>query len=516
MKAASHPAPDDRPFAVVDLGSNSGRMIVFRLRQGEHLDVIEDARAPLRLARDLRTSDRLGPDAIERTVEALRDFVAVAKGAGATQMIAVATSAVRDAVDGPELLERAHRLGVPLQTIDGDHEAMLGFYGAVHDLPVTDGFTFDVGGGSAEVSAFEDRRLQRSWSMPLGSLRVSDAFLTTDPPTDQEMRALRRSVRSALTETGVPELTRGGQLVGIGGTVRNLAKIDLRRTDYPLPLLHGYRLPNERLADVIDALAGRTMKRRAQLPGLNPDRADTIVGGAVVIHTIAKHVGASEIVVSSRGLREGLALATAGASAPSPEWVRSISVATLAARFRTWASGAAERRTGLAAELFAALDPNASPRLREMLAHAATLLDVGRAIDYYDRFEHAANIVIAADLAGFSHADLGSLTAILRQADDDTRLGPFGRLVPEQDRPAVLRAATALTLADELNRRIPPGAPSPITCNWMRGGFEVVAPVPSGWRPRGVARRFRSVFDADLLIVANESVPVLAPVLEPD
>jgi hypothetical protein len=108
------------------------------------------------------------------------------------------------------------------------------------------------------------------------------------------------------------------------------------------------------------------------------------------------------------------------------------------------------------------------------------------------------------------------LTAILRQADDDTRLGPYGRLVPEHDRPAVLRAATALTLAEELNRRIPPGAPAPISCNWMRGGFEVVAPVPAGWRPRSVTRRFRSVFDADLLVVANESAPVLAPVLEPD
>ena len=184
---------------------------------------------------------------------------------------------------------------------------------------------------------------------------------------------------------------------------------------------------------MIDDLAGRTMKRRAHVPGLNPDRADTIVGGALVIQGIARHLGADRTcVVSSRGLREGLALATDGGSAPSPEWVRSISVATLAARFRTWSAAAAERRTGLAADLLEALDPSTPPRLREMLSHAATLLDIGRAIDYYDRFEHAANIVIAADLAGFSHADLGTLTAILRQADDDTRLGPYGRLVPER------------------------------------------------------------------------------------
>jgi exopolyphosphatase / guanosine-5'-triphosphate,3'-diphosphate pyrophosphatase len=507
VNAELHQASDERPFAVVDIGSNSARMIVFRLREGEHLDVVEDARAPLRLARALRDDDRLGHEAIERTIEALRDFLAVARGANADRMIAVATSAVRDAADGEELIVRAHHLGVPLQTIEGDHEALLGFYGAVHDLPVTSGFTFDVGGGSAEISSFADRRMVRSWSMPLGSLRVSDRYLTSDPPAPDELRALRKAVTASLDDAGISELAAGESLVGIGGTVRNLAKMDLRRTDYPLPLLHGYHLPGSRLTSLIEDLANRSMKRRASMPGLNPDRADTIVGGGVVIRQIMRHVGADHVVVSSRGLREGLALATAGGSVPAPDWVRRISVATLAARFATWGAAAADRRAGLAVDLLSALDATSPLRVREMLAHAATLLDVGRAIDYYDRFEHAAMIVTAADLAGFSHADLGALTAILRQADDDTHLGRYGRLLEADDRTAVLRAATALALADELNRRIPPGLPAPISCNWMRAGFEVVAPVPEGWRPRGVAGRFAKVYGSPLLVVSNASAP---------
>ena len=517
MSAVPHPAPDDRPFAMVDIGSNSGRMIVFRLREGEHLDVLEDARAPLRLARALRDSNVLGADAIDRTVEALRDFVAVANGAGAERIIAVATSAVRDAADGEELVARANRLGVPLQTIDGDHEARLGFLGAVHDLPVRSGFTMDIGGGSVELSRFHERHLMRSWSLPLGSLRVSDRFLESDPPSDKEMRTLRKAVDEALDRAGITELSRGEELVGIGGTVRNLAKIDLKRTEYPMPLLHGYRLPLQRLGALTDDLAGRSMKRRAHAPGLNPDRADTIVGGALVAHGIARRLRADDIVVSSRGLREGLALITgAGGGVPPADWVRTISVATLAARFGTWDSPTAERRAGLALHLHGALDPSAPASVFEMLEHAATILDVGRAIDYYDRFEHAAMIVMAADLAGFSHADLGALTAILRQADDDTRLGPYGRLVEEEDRRAVLRAASTLALADELNRRILPGTAAPLSCNWLRGGFEVVAPVPSGWKPRGVADRFKRVFGKPLLVVANESIATLAPALEGD
>ncbi len=223
---------------------------------------------------------------------------------------------------------------------------------------------------------------------------------------------------------------------------------------------------------------------------------------------VMRHVGASSLVVSSRGIREGLALATtAGGGVPTPAWVRTISVATLAARFATWEPRAAERRARIALHLHDELDPEGSPRVREMLEHAATMLDVGRAIDYYERFEHAAMIVTAADLAGFSHPDLGALTAILLQADDDTTLGPYGRLIPREDRPTVLKAATALALADSLNRRVEPDAELDVSSRWTTRSFEVSAPVQPGWQPGGVARRFARVFGKRLVIVpASEGV----------
>jgi exopolyphosphatase/guanosine-5'-triphosphate,3'-diphosphate pyrophosphatase len=497
---------DDRPFAIIDIGSNSGRMIVFRLQEGGHLDVIEDERAPLRLARALSKGDALGEEAIERTVEALRDFRAVADGAGAASITAVATSAVREAADGQVLLARAAAIGIQLQVIDGDLEARLGFLGAVHDLPVAGGCTMDVGGGSTELSLFHDRQLVRSWTVPLGSLRISDRHLAADPPTEKELRRARAEIAETLAAADVPHLGAGDELVGIGGTVRNLAKIDLRRSKYPLPLLHGYGLAGERLHKIGHELAGRRMSSRAQIAGLNPDRADTIVGGALIVEGVADHVGADHVLVSGRGLREGLALDRFGGEIPPAWWVRTISVATLAARFTTWSAELGSRRAQLAARLHEATDPDAPENVREMLGHAAMIVDVGRAIDYYDRFEHAAMIVTTADLGGFSHADLGGFTAILRQAADDTRVGPYGRLVDKDARAPVRRAATALALADELNRRIEPGVPATISCTWRPNGFEVVAPTPGGWRPRGVAERFRQVFGVALIVVPTDEV----------
>jgi len=495
----------ERPFAVLDVGSNSARMIVFRLREGEHLDVIEDARAPLRLARELRSGDRLGADAIERTLEALRDFRAVADGAGAERIIAVATSAVRDAADGDVLLDRARMLGVPLQIIDGDTEARLGFIGAVHDLPVTSGATLDLGGGSVEISRFRDRRLGRIWTFELGSLRMSDLFLHDDPPTSSQLRRLRRSVAETLGDADIERLEHGEDLVGIGGTIRNLAKIDMHRTEHPLHLLHGYELAADRLDAILSDLAGRSMKRRARTAGLNPDRSDSVLGGAIVLLEVMGALNVDRIIVSSRGVREGLALGGDDAAVPPSRWVRTISVATLSARFATWDGRAADRRTMLATRLHESLDPEARDTVREMLVHASTVLDIGRAIDYYDRFEHAAMIVTAADLGGFTHETLGILSAILRQADDDIRLGPYRRLIAGGERQGVLRAATVLALADELKRRIPASFPAAISCSWHPSAFVIEGPLPSGWRPRALADRFRRVFGRQLHVMSTLS-----------
>ena len=148
----------------------------------------------------------------------------------------------------------------------------------------------------------------------------------------------------------------------------------------------------------------------------------------------------------------------------------------------------------MATRLHDTLDPESRDVIREMLVHASNILDVGRAIDYYDRFEHAAMIVTSADLGGFTHETLGILSAILRQADDDIRLGPYRRLIDVEDRSAVLRAATVLALADELKRRIPHELPAVVSCTWHPGRVRRRRSVPPGWRPRGVADRFRQVF----------------------
>jgi exopolyphosphatase/guanosine-5'-triphosphate,3'-diphosphate pyrophosphatase len=490
-------------LAVVDVGSNSGRAVVLRQADGGHFEILAGGRAPLRLARDVERGGRLTEQALDRTVQTLRDFRALANGSGAERILAVATAAVRDSDNSGDLVERSLRdAGLHLDVIDGETEARLSFLGAIHGLPVEHGMLIDLGGGSMEISRFRARAFVRSWTLALGSLSLSDRFLVSDPPGERELDRLHDHVRSTLEAAGVPPLGADETLIGTGGTIRNLAKVDRQaRTNYPIPRLHGYVLSRRRMGDLAQRVASRSLSRRKALPGLSRERADSIVGGAAVVATTLDAVRGSEIVVSGQGLREGLALQSLNGELPPAADVRKASVAALVSRFATWEAGRAERRSRIAAILLEATEPAAGPNARERLDQAATLLDIGRSIDYYRRYEHTADIVVAADLEGFSHRKLAMLAAVIRQAGDErTRIRGYRPLLTSDDQLLVARAGTILLLADEIEHRMLPDDTADTRCRDVGRAIEIAAPIFDPWRREALEARFRRAFRKRLSI----------------
>ena len=492
------PEPDGDPVAVVDVGSNSGRVVVLRARPAGYLEVLADSRAPFRLASDVDGGDggRLSETVIDRACRALRDFRALAESTGARSVVAVATSAVREASNADELVERARQVaGVDVSVIDGDREAEFAFAGAINELPVDHGMVMDIGGGSAELTLFRDREAQRSWTFPLGALRLSERFIRSDPPSSKDVNELRRHVAATLDDAGVPPLDPDGRLVGTGGSVRNLAKIDRHARTYPIPRLHGYVLTRPRLEDAGDRLASRRASRRGQVAGLNSDRVDSIVGGALAALGVMEHLEAAELWVSGQGLREGVALDALGVRPAPVEAVRRSSVAATASRFATWEPARAHRRARVALRLSAVLDPEAGAKGRELLEHAATLLDAGRSMDYYQRFEHTADVILNGDLAGFTHRRLAQLAAIVGFAGSGRpRIADYRPLLTSADRPAVARASTLLELADEVDHRLAPDDEGAVEIEERGRTVTVVVPVFDPWLQEHLARRFTNVF----------------------
>ncbi len=485
----------------MDLGSNSGRLVVFDQYGTGYLNIVEDARVPLRLASDLQRDGRLGDDATARTIDALHEFHSIARGAGADRLIVVGTASMREASNGDAFLHAVQEAaGLPVEILDGESEARYSFMGAIHGLPVWNGYVLDIGGGSLELTNFRDRGHVASWTLPLGALRTTNEFIKSDPPTNKEVRNLKRHLKHALVDAGITPPESDDVLVGTGGSIRNLAKIDRKSHRSPIPRLHGYHLPLQQVQRITSTLSTSDYARRSNMSGLNSDRADSIVGGAIAAQVVMELLGATDLLVSGKGLREGIAFGLTGAHLPDPDYVRRTSIAALARRFGSWEAERAEQRVSALAQLTSVLELETNTEFRAVSEFAAYLLDIGRSIDYYDRLSHSATIVQVADLDGFTHRELALLTAVIREADrSHTDLSQYEPLLTDADADSVARCGVMLLIADEIERRYP--RDSNLRLNIQTEPERVIISIPP-FSEYGVAKlgeRFKRVFRKELV-----------------
>jgi exopolyphosphatase/guanosine-5'-triphosphate,3'-diphosphate pyrophosphatase len=493
------------PLAIIDIGSNSARVVVYNREAGGHLRIVASARASLRLVEGVVEDHAIGEDAMERARDALRDFRAIALGAGSRAIRVYATAAVREARDGKRFARLVSQtMKVPLEVLDGETEALYGFHGALRGLDAKSGLLFDLGGGSLQLTLFRQRVRSKSWSLPLGALRLSRRYLDGDPPTDKEMKSLKKHIDGFLEELPLKRLAPGSRLVGTGGTVRNLAKIERFRLKTPGSRLHGHELSREAIDEIEMDLRSLPRRKRADVLGLSKDRTDSIVAGAVVIGRLLDYVDADDILVSGQGLREGLAYAALGEMVAEPASVRATSIEALLARFHGVDPDHGARRADVALALYSRLVTHKGERGRlfgRALDHAARVLDIGRSVDFFDRHEHAARIVLASELDGFSQVEVARIAAVLHAADEEgIDLDEYEPLVDSGDRGLVERAAVLLLLADDLLERAPRGATPRLRVN-VRGDRVIVHPTRvSAWRPRSLGERFFRTFKKELFV----------------
>ena len=484
--------------AVVDIGSNSGRVAVFERDAAGHLRLLAGCRAPLRLVHDVDTLQQLGEEAMARAIDALREFQAIAASAGAVRTIAVGTAAMRDAANRRLFLDRVEReVGFRIRILNGAQEARYGFNGAVRGIAASDGLVFDLGGGSLQVSSFVNRRMRDGISLPFGALRLSETFLESDPPTAKQLRRLREHVRSGLTDARIGRLAAGARLIGTGGTLRNLAKIDRESRHYTVRTLHGYELDIDRLTAIADRLSSLRKKHLDEVPGLSADRADSVVGGAMVIQTLAELVGATRILVSGQGVREGIAQQAFGLTIGSAEAARDAWLSSLVLRFDAWRPDAAARRRAVASALQRALEPDASERLVAAIDRAAQVLDIGRSVDVVSRHEHVADILISTDITGVAHEDIALVAALLRRAGN--RHANITSIHDGMDAGLLDRAAVIVALAEEIETRCAHGRRVTVDCKVDRQVTITVRPLLSRLAT-GVGGRFEHAFGRPLLV----------------
>lgn len=449
-------------LAAIDVGTNSIRLVVAEVESAATYRVLDEERAQTRLGEGLYRTGRLGEEPMRRSLEALERMGALADGMGVQETRAIATAAVREADNGPAFLQAAReRAGVRLEVIAEDEEARLAFRSVRKHFPLTDRPTaiVDIGGGSLEVILSAGGMIEETHSMPLGAVRLTETHVTTDPLSAPEWRSLRKSIDRTLERVlGRPPFVTP-IMIGSGGTFSTAAAISMFESRGEAGSAQGYRMSRSEWRRLVHRLRDAPLDVRRGIRGLNAERADIIVAGTAAVSRLALHLGAREILVHEGGIRDGLLLSMIDERFPEGE------VLTAGDRFE-WVTrfarrcGANEKHAAhvsfLAVRIFDELHPlhGLGEDERDLLEAAAYLHDTGYLIGHSKHHRHAYQLIMHADLPGFSAREVEIIANVARyhrRAHPKKKHANFARLDADGQR-TVRILSSILRLAAGLDR----------------------------------------------------------------
>lgn len=453
-------------LAVIDIGTNSIHMVLAEILQDAGFKILDRFKDMTRLGNGVFSTRRLSEEAMTRALEVLKTLVTLARNKGFERIIAVATSAVREAQNGGDFVALImEQTGLRVRVISGTEEARLIFLGVKHSIALPDGPTLvvDIGGGSVELIAGNREGLIHGKSLKLGAIRLAEQFLPKAPPSEAMMHALNDAVHTHLRDAlGSFKMKKFHSLVATSGMAGNIGEVvHLRQTGRPLPQHNLATVSLKDLRSLETELARSSVKARLTIPGLDPKRVDTLLPTAVILRRLLELSDLSEITLCDKAIREGviydfIVRHREGLKAENdiPD-VRRRNVIGLARRCQ-----APEVHSLHVADLALSLfdqtkrEHRLGQQERTWLEYAAILHDVGYLINPRQHHKHAYYLIKHSDLGGLTAEEIDVIANIARyhrRALPSLKHEPFDCLPPRLQR-VVKILASLLRLADGLDR----------------------------------------------------------------
>ncbi len=400
-------------IAVLDIGTNSIHLLVVEIRPDLSYEILDHEKDTTRLGDGSFQYHRLKKATMQKAITMVERFHKIAKRSGAKKILAVATSAVRDASNGRNFVRAVFfKTGIRVRIISGKEEGRLIFLAAQASVETHGKKTLvvDIGGGSVELILGDSKKHYFLDSFPLGVARLTDLYLHKDPPSQKELQALERHVERGL-KAAVKEIkkTKFSMVIGTAGTVINLAAMAYEQiSSRPLPFINHIELTQKSLKQVHDMILRMDLKERLKFPGLDPKRADIIVAGSTLVLTLMRLLKTESMTLSDSGIREGMVLDYIRKNkrklkrGVDIQGIREKSVRLLARRWMA-ESDHSEQVASLALKIFD--DTSALHGLgkneRELLEFSCLLHNIGYAINYKKNHRHTFYLIVNSDLDGF-------------------------------------------------------------------------------------------------------------------
>jgi exopolyphosphatase/guanosine-5'-triphosphate,3'-diphosphate pyrophosphatase len=452
-------------LAAIDIGTNSVHMIVVQVKPDLSFEVIDREKEMVRLGAGGLDGKKLTTEATNAALQVLSKFRRLAESHSVDEIVAVATSAVREAENGGEFLHAImQQTGIRARVISGTEEARLihlaANYGTGSPGEIT--VAIDIGGGSVEVTRGLGPNIDLGRSFKLGVIRLTERFVKSDPISPRDERKLVKHIESQIGDY-LDELARAGfdRIIGTSGTILSLGSIIAAEEGRSETALRNRRVTAKQLKRVRKTLTGFELTQRLKVPGLDPRRGDLAVAGSILLDTIVRRLGASDLSLCDLSLREGLVLDYIArhrkeiAQADRYPDIRRRSVIELAERCNYWPDHATQVAR-LATALFdhTRATHGLPDREREWLEYAALLHDVGVHISYERHHKHSYYLIRNGDLRGFEPDEIETIALIARyhrRAAPNRRHEGFGELKRKRRR-IVRTLASMLRLAENLDR----------------------------------------------------------------
>jgi exopolyphosphatase/guanosine-5'-triphosphate,3'-diphosphate pyrophosphatase len=293
--------------SVIDLGFNSVKMVNYEVRKDDSYLAYQQEGVKVKLGEGLTKAGRLAGEPVERTIEALKLFRDVIGFDSIRHVLPVATSAVRDAANKADFLKLVRdQTGFQFKVLSGQEEAFYSYVGALQSTCVPTSLFFDLGGGSLELVYTENYSIKKVKSHPLGALRLSQKFSDGGVFSKKAYGRMQDHILDVLPERKEFGLSVDTTLVGVGGTLRALARYEQELSDYELDKIHNYRLDYQSVSEMARGLYRMDADELAETKAIGSNRVDTIVAGSAVISLLMQKLEFDKVVVSARGLREGI------------------------------------------------------------------------------------------------------------------------------------------------------------------------------------------------------------------
>jgi exopolyphosphatase/guanosine-5'-triphosphate,3'-diphosphate pyrophosphatase len=396
--------------AVIDIGSNSARMAVFKKTSRFGFYLLREEKSKVRISEGAyENNGELQDFAIKRAIKALREFLLIAKSLKARKILCVATSAVRDAPNKAEFIKRVKdELSLKIKVIDGDKEAFFGGVAAANLLYEKNGVTIDIGGGSTELALIKNKKIEATISLNLGTVRLKELFFDKG-----DIKGAKEFIRSELQRLG--EIYKSKKVFGIGGSIRALSQAIMKRIEYPLDILHGFTYEVKKQKSFLENIIKMSDEELLKV-GIKPERLDVIRPGTLIFLELLEYLEAKEVITSGVGVREGVFLTDMLRNDNyrfpdnfNPSVRTIIDVYQIDRKIASY-------EAKIALELFDLLkdDFKLDDKYKMHLNYAIKLSRAGELVDFYEAHKHTDYILLNSLHYGFRHSDRLLISKIIR------------------------------------------------------------------------------------------------------